>query len=991
MLYSVLIIILILLPSITPAAWQGDEAIPENHIEVSFEIPASLITGISRITVRKGQPVTLQKGSLEILHIKQDEQSIDFSEASGVITIIPPEDGTVEIKYKGLFNGSDQNRDRYTGPIEDIIDERGISLTGIWYPRPAGLCRYYLKVTLPAGYEAISEAEDIKRAKLNSAVQFSFEFPYPLDGISLIATDRFRIIEDSVDGIRIFAYFLEGDTGLAERYISFTKKYLRFYEDLIGRYPYKRFSIVENFLPTGYSMPTFTLLGQTVVRLPFIVETSLGHEILHQWFGNHVYVDYEKGNWSEGLTTYLADHLFEEQKGREWRYRKQMLIDYESYVRPENELSLRDFRGRYDRASRAIGYGKASLVFHMLRNVMGEEAFVRALKDFVGRNRFRMASWDDLKRSFENIYGRRLDRFFRQWIDEEGIPELRLSDVKMDYTEGGFRLSFSILQEGRIYIMDVPVTLYTDGRGIKRFFRIDKKRNNFTIFMSEPPERIVIDEDYDIARRLTEEEIPPVIGMLLGDREQILVLPAEKGRYKDLIKYFKKDDITIKKSIDISHSEIKSSSLIILGLDNPLISRLFGRIDLPEAGFSVDIRKNPWNPGKVIGIFDGRSRQEIKAAFRKIPHYGRYSRVLFNNGISILKETKKSKRGIEKILMREIPVIDVSAIKGLSEIIEDVADRKIIYIGESHEVFAHHLVQLEVIRRLYERNPKIAIGMEMFQRPFQEVLDHYIEGNIKEREFLKRSEYFRRWGYDYNLYKPILDFARAKRIPVIALNIRREIIDKVSEKGMGSLSKKERKEIPPSMDFSDTDYRERLFKIFKQHKDSEKKNFDYFYQSQILWDETMAWSIDQFIRKNPHYQVVVLAGQGHLEYGSGIPSRVFRRNGHDYAIILTDSKVRQGIASYIVFPGYVKSITSPKLMVFLREEEGRLKITGFPEGSVSEKAGLKKGDIILSMDGVRVKDVADIRLQLFYKQKGDTVKVRVLRNDREMEFEVNML
>src|SRR5208337_4444995 len=101
-----------------------------------------------------------------------------------------------------------------------------------------------------------------------------------------------------------------------------------------------RFSIVENSMPVGYSMPTYTVLGQAVVRLPFIPETSLGHEILHQWFGNSVYVDYAGGNWAEGLTSFLADHLYEEEKGRGKEYRKGLLIDFASYVNDKNDFPL---------------------------------------------------------------------------------------------------------------------------------------------------------------------------------------------------------------------------------------------------------------------------------------------------------------------------------------------------------------------------------------------------------------------------------------------------------------------------------------------------------------------------------------------------------------------------------------------------------------------------------------------------------------------------
>jgi len=139
-------------------------------------------------------------------------------------------------------------------------------------------------------------------------------FPNPLNEITL-AAGKYTEFKDSFNGIGIYAYFFPEDVNLVKAYLENAKRYLKLYNALICKFPYRRFSIVENFYPTGYSRPTYTLLGQQVVRLPFIPRTSLGHEILHQWFGNLVYVDYQRGNWAEGLTTFFADHLYEEEKG----------------------------------------------------------------------------------------------------------------------------------------------------------------------------------------------------------------------------------------------------------------------------------------------------------------------------------------------------------------------------------------------------------------------------------------------------------------------------------------------------------------------------------------------------------------------------------------------------------------------------------------------------------------------------------------------------
>jgi uncharacterized iron-regulated protein len=316
-------------------------------------------------------------------------------------------------------------------------------------------------------------------------------------------------------------------------------------------------------------------------------------------------------------------------------------------------------------------------------------------------------------------------------------------------------------------------------------------------------------------------------------------------------------------------------------------------------------------------------------------------------------------------------------------------------VGETHDKFSHHEVQLQVLQGLYRRHPKIAVGMEMFQRPFQKAIDDYIAGAIDERTFLKRSEYFKRWDVDYNLYKPILDFAKTRQIPVVALNVRREIVEKVAKSGLDSLSKDEKQEIPQELDFSDQGYRARLEEVFTAHQNSQERDFTFFYQAQILWDETMAESIDGFLKKNPDFRLVVVAGGGHLRYGSGIPKRALRRNGFDYAIVLNDAGVERGIADIIVFPEPSKTKTAPKLMVFLKEQDQKVRIAGFVKDSVSENAGLKVEDALLSLDGYPVESIEDVKIALFYKKAGETIKVKIRRTGffyghEELEFEIKL-
>ena len=999
MLLGLLVFFLFFFPAAGQASLSSEGNIPNYHLKVSFDIQASRVTGLAAIRVQKEQELKIQRGDLQILGVSVNGNPMDVPPRRSLLTIRLAPGETAEVRYTGTFkplqgSGSIAGMEG-PGVPSQVIDERGIFLAGAWYPRVDGLCSYLLTVDLPDGYEAVSEGEKIEIGKNEGQTAFSFFFPHPLENLTLIASHRFRISRDQQDGVEIFTYFFPEDENLAPAYIEAAKRYLRLYEKMLGGYPYKRFSIVENFLPTGYSMPTYTLLGQGVVRLPFILETSLGHEILHQWFGNLVYVDYGKGNWAEGLTTYLADHLYEEQKGKGFAYRKGALIDYQSYVNRKNETPLIHFRGRNNRSSQAIGYGKSLMVFHMLKNLVGEKTFFDSLRLFIGERRFQPAAWKNLQGAFERASGRDLEWFFRQWVNEKGLAEFDLGEVRVKPQDGKFEVEFEVRQKRGGYSFEIPVSFYSNLGPARYRFPVEKEISKVKVLLEHYPRRLVLDEDYDLARILSDSEFPPVIARFLNEERFILIPPASgKEVYQKAIDHFKKMGAGIEKAGQVKDEDLKNSSAVILDKKNPLAERLYGRIEA-EGGFSLTVKVNPWNPKKVIAILHAESSEELIAAFPKIRHYGKFSFVSFERGENVGKKAEIAGRGIVKEVGREAVGVDVSTVKSLPEVIRQVADKKIIYAGETHDRYSHHLIQLEIIQSLHGMGKKVAIGMEMFQRPFQKALDDYVSGRIDERVFLKNSEYFKRWNFDYNLYRPILQFARAEKIPVVALNIQREITEKVGKTGLDSLSEEEKRMIPSQMDFSDRAYRERLEKIFREHPSFEAKNFDFFHQAQILWDETMAESIDRFLKKNPDTQMVVLAGSGHLAYGSGIPQRAARRNGFDYAIILNDAELEKDIAHFIVNPGTIPMEGTPRLMVSLGEEKGQVVIQGFSHGSVSEKAGMQKGDIILSLDGTPVRSAEDIRIELLFKKKGDRVQVNALRKDssgegQPLEFEISL-
>ncbi|MEM1290884.1 MAG: ChaN family lipoprotein [Cyanobacteria bacterium P01_H01_bin.162] len=233
----------------------------------------------------------------------------------------------------------------------------------------------------------------------------------------------------------------------------------------------------------------------------------------------------------------------------------------------------------------------------------------------------------------------------------------------------------------------------------------------------------------------------------------------------------------------------------------------------------------------------------------------------------------------------------------------------VVYLGERHDSKVDHAAQLTIIEGLYAADPDMAIALEMFQRPFQPVIDRYLAGELSEAELVEQTEYLERWGFPWEFYAPFLRFARDHELPVLALNAPSEISRQVAREGLESLEGDDFRYIPPvsEIDTSNDDYREFVAAAFGSHSGHGNFNFDNFFAAQVTWDETMALTISEFKTSNPDTQVVVLAGNGHVIYGHGIPDRVARRLGDDLtqqivllnpADFLTEASEAEAIADF---------------------------------------------------------------------------------------------
>jgi uncharacterized iron-regulated protein len=317
-------------------------------------------------------------------------------------------------------------------------------------------------------------------------------------------------------------------------------------------------------------------------------------------------------------------------------------------------------------------------------------------------------------------------------------------------------------------------------------------------------------------------------------------------------------------------------------------------------------------------------------------------------------------------------------------LIDQLAESRVVFVGESHDRYDHHLNQLEIVCRLQRRIPDLVIAMEFFQQPFQSHLDDFVAGRIDTEDMLRATEYYNRWRFDYRLYEPIMSFARGHGTAIVALNIPAEITGKVGQGGIEGLSEAERAGLPATIDRSDKQYRERIEGAFEMHPEETRGDFEQFFEVQLLWDEGMAERAARFLAEHPESRLVVLAGTGHV-IRSGIPARVTRRRPTDAVSVVLqgshhDSPSAHGEdGDFMLVSKILELPPAGMLGALLGSGADGVMVESFADGSGAEQAGIQEGDRIVELEGRSVSDFAGVKMGLLDKRPGDSVSVKVER------------
>jgi len=574
-------------------------------------------------------------------------------------------DGPVELAYGGEIHHAlatqGEEYQRSFSETPGLIGEEGVFLAGtsFWIPTFGdGLMTFELEVSgLIPPWDVVSQGRRTRHETIGGERTTVWRLEHPTEEVYLVA-GPWHEYSRTAGKVEVFAFLRSEDAALAGRYLDATARYLKLYEGMLPPYPYASFALVENFWETGYGMPGFTLLGPRVIRFPWILTSSYPHELLHNWWGNSIYIDFEHGNWCEGLTAYMADHLFAEQRGEGVTYRRATLKKFTDFVSEGKDFPLSEFGSRSSAASEAVGYGKSLMLEHMMRRAVGDEAFLAAMSRFDRKHRYSRASFADIAAAFSAETGGDWGPFVTQWTERTGAPQFEIREVRVEEgvdAESPWRIAIRLrqVQEEEPFPVTVPVAVTVEGHEEPMWIEAGTCGRDCILEIPclARPLRIDVDPAFDVMRRLDPLEVPPALSTLFGADGPLFVLPAsaseaEVASWRQLaVDWAKPAEARI--VLDSEIEVLPDAPTWVLGWDNSFGAAIAERV--ADQGVSVDedkisligdtlprsdhslvlVARSIGDPEKATGWVTAAPVDAIPGLGRKLPHYTRYSYLAF--------------------------------------------------------------------------------------------------------------------------------------------------------------------------------------------------------------------------------------------------------------------------------------------------------------------------------------------------------------------------
>ena len=618
---------------------QAETRMPNHDVQAVFDQDSGRLVVTDRLTISPSADLTVALAEwleMETAHSNGVPLSVD---RAGRYWRISSADGpvdTVTISARGTVPAMPpvDRRRGVSGAAADPNDGSFLPSYAAWIPDTgADHVTYRLKVRIDGSHRAVATGRILSETEAGGTFQAVFAADYPTELPSLFI-GPYTVTERVVDGTRIRTYFHEDIAGSADHYIAQSADYIRMFSDMIGAYPFDDFHVVSAPLPVGLGFPNMTYIGRTIVPLPFMRGRSLAHEVLHNWWGNGVGIDYATGNWSEGLTTFFADYGLAERQGPDAAREMRLgwLRDYAA-LPASDDTRVSAFTSKTHQASQVIGYNKTAHIFHMLRLEIGPAAFEQGIRTFWNAHRFKTAGWKDIQHALEAASGRDLDWFFAQWVGQTGAPELTLAETRVEQTDGNHTLHVTLRQKGPPYRLTVPIVVDTEGEAIHEQVRLSSAEETFSIKLESAPLRVRVDPDFDLFRRLLPGESPPILrDITLARNVDATVLGSDEA--------FASAARALAARLSANPTFVPNGAptgpAIVIGNSADIASYVRDHLasDMPEpvaqsTAAAWTFRSAEGHPVLLIQAADTAG---IESMMRPLPHYGSRSYVTFDGG-----------------------------------------------------------------------------------------------------------------------------------------------------------------------------------------------------------------------------------------------------------------------------------------------------------------------------------------------------------------------
>ena len=362
------------------------------------------------------------------------------------------------------------------------------------------------------------------------------------------------------------------------------------------------------------------------------------------------------------------------------------------------------------------------------------------------------------------------------------------------------------------------------------------------------------------------------------------------------------------------------------------------------------------------------------------------------------------------------------------EIINDLKQKRIVMIGESHTNQLHHDVQFEVIKGLVESGKPVVLALEMFNPGQNEALALWSSGKTDPDTFLEQTDFLTTWSHNYRYYKSIFDYCREKQIPIYGTNVERKYASKINLGGLSSLTHEDL-QILPYIDTANAEHKFLINVMMDGMDASMPKQFVNMYAAQCLWDAAMGEGAIEAAKKHPEATIVVLAGSGHVVYNLGIGRIIKDKSDLPFASVVTvdipnktnhsgmdkvnkdpekDKKtttisphsmgmmsidgtpsrtVIRSYADYLFGKSEVKQEKYPSFGFSLKDAESSEYLIDkvFPQ-TIAYENGLQKGDLIQFVDGKSFDNLFELKKYLHFKNWDEEITFKIQRDNESKEI-----